>query len=69
MAGVAAIAAWSLTVAVPQLSAYVGAAEPHGQALRPRSPPAAAGTTPAPVLAMHQSLLRPLEAETATSAG
>ncbi len=57
-----AIAAWSLSVAVPQLSAYVAAGSPTAR-LFDRVTAAAAGTTPPPVLAMHQSLLRPLEAE------
>ena len=56
------LAAWSLSVAVPQLSAYVERGSPTAR-LFDRVTEAAATASPAPVVAMHQALLRPLEAE------
>jgi hypothetical protein len=61
VAGVA-IAAWSLSVAVPQLSAYVAGGSPTAR-LFDRVTAAAATSSPTPIVAMHQALLRPLEAE------
>ncbi|MGE0361627.1 MAG: DUF2723 domain-containing protein [Vicinamibacterales bacterium] len=56
------LAAWSLTIAVPQLDAYAAAGSPTAR-LFDRITAAAADARPAPVLAMHQALRRPLEAE------
>ncbi|MGD9903823.1 MAG: DUF2723 domain-containing protein [Vicinamibacterales bacterium] len=56
------VAAWSLTVAVPRLDAYVAQGSPTAR-LFDRVTAAAAEAPPAAVVAMHQSLRRPLEAE------
>ena len=61
VAGVA-LAVWSLSVAVPQLAAYVERGSPTAR-LFDRIADVAATTTPPPVIAMHQALQRPLEAE------
>jgi hypothetical protein len=58
----AGLAAWSLVVATPQLTAYAAVGSPTAR-LFDRITAAAATATPAPVVAMHQALLRPLEAE------
>lgn len=57
-----ALAAWNLSVAVPQLAAYVELGSPTAR-LFDRVTAAAAAAAPPPVVAMHQALLRPLEAE------
>jgi len=57
-----ALAAWSLTVAVPQLRTYVAVGSPTAR-LFDRVTAAAAEARPSPVLAMHQALRRPLDAE------
>jgi hypothetical protein len=56
------IAAWSLSIAVPQLAAYVERGSPTAR-LFDRVTAAAAAASPAPVMALHQALQRPLEAE------
>jgi hypothetical protein len=58
-----ALAAWSLSVAVPQLAAYVEHGSPTAR-LFDRVTAAAATAASPPVVALHQALLRPLEAET-----
>ena len=57
-----ALAAWSLTIAVPQLSAYVAAGSPTAR-LFDRLVEARAAAPAASIVAMHQALRRPLEAE------
>jgi hypothetical protein len=57
-----ALSAWSLSIAVPQLAAYVEPGSPTAR-LFDRDTAAAAAAAAPPVVAMHQALLRPLEAE------
>ena len=56
------LAAWSLSVGVPQLRAYVEQGSPTARLFNRVAARAADGSPP-PV-AMHQALVRPLEAET-----
>ena len=56
------LAAWSLSVAVPQQRAYAERGSPTARLFDRVADEAAAGA--APTLAMHQALQRPLEAET-----
>jgi hypothetical protein len=56
------LAAWSLAIAAPQLGDYVAAGSPTARLLD-RLTAAAGDARPAPVLAMHQALRRPLEAD------
>jgi hypothetical protein len=58
----AGLAAWSLSVAVPQQRAYAERGSPTAHLFDRVADEAAAGA--APTLAMHQALQRPLEAET-----
>jgi hypothetical protein len=55
------IAAWSLWIAVPRLDAYAERGSPTARLFDRLAEDAAAGATP--TLAMHQALVRPLEAE------
>lgn len=57
-----AVAAWSLSVAGPQLMAYAAAGSPTARLFDTVADATAAGVNP--TIAMHQSLQRPLEAET-----
>ncbi len=59
--GAVGIAAWSLSVGVPQLSAYVEVGSPTARLFDRVASAVAAGETP--TIAMHQALQRPLEAE------
>ena len=61
IAGAAAIAAWSLSIGVPQLSAYVERGSPTARLFDRVASAVAAGETP--TIALHQALQRPLEAE------
>lgn len=61
VAGVA-LAAWSLSVGAPQLIAYAQAGSPTARMFDHVAEAIAGGATP--TLALHQSLQRPLEAET-----
>lgn len=61
----AGLAAWSLSLAMPQLQAYTGSGSPTARLFDRVADAAAAGEAPV-VLAMHQSMQRPLEAETRT---
>lgn len=56
------LAAWSLSLAVPQLQAYTRQGSPTARMFDDVAAAAAGGTPP--TLALHQSLQRPLEAET-----
>ncbi len=58
----AAVAAWSLSIAVPEQRAYAHQGSPTARLFDRLAAEVEAGATP--VLAMHQALLRPLEAET-----
>jgi hypothetical protein len=58
----AGVALWSLVVAVPQLAAYTADGSPTAR-LFDRVSAAAADAAETPVVAMHQALMRPLEAE------
>ena len=60
VAGVA-LAAWSVSIAVPQLGAYVAHGSPTSRLFDRLAAATAAGETP--TIAMHQALQRPLEAE------
>lgn len=60
--GGVAIVAWSLVVAVPRLQAYAEHGSPTARLFDRLADDVAAGATP--TLAMHQALVRPLEAET-----
>jgi hypothetical protein len=57
-----ALAAWSLSIAAPHLTAYARAGSPTARLFDAVSEATAAGV--APTIALHQSLQRPLEAET-----
>lgn len=57
-----ALAAWSLSIGVPQLRAYVAEGSPTAR-LFDRVTEAAAAQAPPPPMAMHQALVRPLEAD------
>lgn len=57
-----AVAAWSLGIAGPQLTAYARAGSPTARLFDTVAEATAAGLTP--TIALHQSLQRPLEAET-----
>ncbi len=60
--GAIGLAAWSLSIAVPQLAAYVERGSPTARLFDRVATAVAAGETP--TIAMHQALMRPLEAET-----
>lgn len=57
-----AVAAWSLSIAVPQQRAYAAQGSPTARLFDRVAADVASGA--APTLAMHQALQRPLEAET-----
>ncbi len=61
MVGAVAIAAWSLSVGVPQLAAYTEHGSPTARLFDRVAADTAAG--PTPTIGMHQALQRPLEAE------
>lgn len=61
VAGIA-LAAWSLSIGVPRLEAYVERGSPTARLFDRLADETAAGARP--MLAMHQALVRPLEAET-----
>lgn len=61
LVGAAGLAAWSLSIGVPQLTAYVAHGSPTSRLFDRVATAVAAGETP--TLAMHQALMRPLEAE------
>ncbi len=61
-AAAVALAAWSLSIAVPQQLAYTAQGSPTARLFDRVAADVAAGA--APTLAMHQALQRPLEAET-----
>lgn len=60
--GAVALAGWSLSVGVPQFAAYAREGSPTARLFDHVAAAVAAGATP--TLALHQSLQRPLEAET-----
>ncbi|MEP7117624.1 MAG: hypothetical protein ABI880_08585, partial [Acidobacteriota bacterium] len=62
LVGAVAIAAWSLSIAAPQLSAYVAHGSPTSRLFDQLAAAREAGGPP-PTLAMHQALQRPLEAD------
>ncbi len=59
--GAVTIAAWSLSIGVPQLSTYVERGSPTARLFDRVAAAVAAGETP--TIGMHQALQRPLEAE------
>jgi MFS family permease len=61
LVGAAGIAAWSLSIGVPQLAAYVERGSPTARLFDRVASAVNAGE--APTFAMHQALQRPLEAE------
>ncbi len=61
LVGAVGLAAWSLSIAVPQLSAYVERGSPTARLFDRMAAAVQAGETP--TIAMHQALQRPLEAE------
>ncbi len=61
LVGAVGLAAWSLSIAAPQLSAYVERGSPTARLFDRVTTAVAAGA--APTIAMHQALMRPLEAD------
>lgn len=59
--GAVALAAWSLSVAAPQLQAYVERGSPTARLFDALATAVAGGETP--TVGMHQALMRPIEAE------